>query len=151
MLDKRPLTLARLFSYDFLPLMDVNEQNNNDVLSVFPLPANIRDWFTRSHPSKGENRTRSRSEIASVNGLQACLNSSTHYPTSSEIVFKPFQHVACKNGARRGANICWPFTYLNSLLYVLFPFLLRPFYSCDFILLNDMNEQITYQSYYEIS
>jgi hypothetical protein len=26
------------------------------------------DWFTRSHPSKGKNRTRNPSEIARVNG-----------------------------------------------------------------------------------
>jgi acyl carrier protein phosphodiesterase len=33
---------------------------------------NIRDWFTRSHPSKRENRTRNRSEIARVNGPIDC-------------------------------------------------------------------------------
>jgi hypothetical protein len=47
-----------------LLLTDVNEWNNNECAEyVLPHP-NIRDWFTRSHPSKGENR----SEIARVNG-----------------------------------------------------------------------------------
>jgi hypothetical protein len=47
--------------------MDVNEWIHNECAEcVLPRP-NIRDWFTRSHPSKGENRTRNRSEIARVN------------------------------------------------------------------------------------
>jgi hypothetical protein len=33
-------------------------------------------WFTRSHRSKGENRTRNRSEIARVNGP---LDRASHY------------------------------------------------------------------------
>ena len=44
------------FCCDFLPLIDVNERINNERPEcVFPY-LNIRYWFTRSHPSKGENR-----------------------------------------------------------------------------------------------
>jgi hypothetical protein len=61
---KGPFTI---FGCDFLLLIDVNEWINNECAECVLPHLNIRDWFTRSHPSKGENRTRNRSEIARVN------------------------------------------------------------------------------------
>ena len=49
------------FCYDFLLLIDVNERINNRCAEGVLLRLYIRDWFTRSHPSKGGNRTRNRS------------------------------------------------------------------------------------------
>jgi hypothetical protein len=61
-----------LKSIAFLLLIDVNEWIHNECAEcVLPHP-NICDWFARSHPSKGENRTRNRSEIARVNGPLKC-------------------------------------------------------------------------------
>ena len=52
----------------FVLLIDVNEWIDNECAEcVLPHP-NIHDWFTWSHRSKGENRTRNCSEIARVNG-----------------------------------------------------------------------------------
>jgi hypothetical protein len=48
---------------DFLLLIDVNEWINNECAECALHHPNIREWFTRSHPSKGENRTRNRSQI----------------------------------------------------------------------------------------
>ena len=66
-LKGRPFTRA-IFCCDFLLLTDVNEWINNECAECAFPRLNIRDWFTRSHPSNGENRTRNRSEIARVNG-----------------------------------------------------------------------------------
>jgi hypothetical protein len=46
---------------DFHLLIDVNEWNDNGCAACALPRMNIRDWFTRSHPSKGENRNRNRS------------------------------------------------------------------------------------------
>jgi hypothetical protein len=50
-----------LESGDFLLLVNVNEWINNECAECALPHLNIRDWFTRSHPLKGENRTRNRS------------------------------------------------------------------------------------------
>jgi hypothetical protein len=46
----------------FLLLIDVNEWINNECAECVLPHLNIRDWSTRSHPSKGESCTRNRSE-----------------------------------------------------------------------------------------
>ena len=48
------------FQCDFLLLTDVKEWINNKCSEYMFLHLNIRAWFTRSHPSKEENRTRNR-------------------------------------------------------------------------------------------
>jgi hypothetical protein len=45
----------------FLLLTNVNEWINNECAECVLPHLNICDWFTRSHPLKGENRTRNRS------------------------------------------------------------------------------------------
>ena len=50
------------FQCDFLLLTDVKEWISNECSEYRFLPLNIRVWFTHSHPSKGENRTRNRSK-----------------------------------------------------------------------------------------
>ena len=40
--------------------MDVNEGTNHECSECMMYHLNISDWFTRSHPSKEENRTRNR-------------------------------------------------------------------------------------------
>jgi predicted Zn-dependent protease len=59
---------------DFLLLIDVNEWINNECDECVLPHLNICDWFTRSHPSKGENRTRIRSENARVNGACSLIS-----------------------------------------------------------------------------
>ena len=44
------------------PKPHVNEWINNECAEYILPHLNICDWFTRLHPSKGENRTRNRSE-----------------------------------------------------------------------------------------
>ena len=62
------MLLSPVHTSDFLLSIDVNEWINNQCLkSVLP-HLNICDWFTHSHLSRGENRTRNRSKIARVNG-----------------------------------------------------------------------------------
>ena len=55
------------FPCDFLLLTDVKEWINNEYSEYMFLYLNICVWFIRSHPSKGENRTRNRAKVASVN------------------------------------------------------------------------------------
>ena len=50
------------FQCDFLHLTDVKESINNECSEYMFLHLNIRVWFTRSHPSKGENRARNRNK-----------------------------------------------------------------------------------------
>ncbi len=49
---------AAIFSFY---IIDVNEWINNEYAECMLPHLNICDWFTRSHSSKGENRTRNRS------------------------------------------------------------------------------------------
>ena len=58
------------FCCDFLLLIDVSEWINNECAKCVLPHLNICDWFTRLHPSKGENRTRNRSESCKCN--RAC-------------------------------------------------------------------------------
>ena len=44
------------FQRDFLLLIDVKKWISNECSDYKFLHLNICDWFTRSHPSKGENR-----------------------------------------------------------------------------------------------
>ena len=60
LLTKGPFTRA-IFCCDFVLLMDVNEWINNECPECVLPHLSICDWITRSHPSKGENRTRNRS------------------------------------------------------------------------------------------
>ncbi len=55
------------FQCDFHPLIDVNEWINDECAECMLRHLNICDWFTRSHPSNGENRTRNRSECSKCN------------------------------------------------------------------------------------
>ena len=52
----------------FLLSINVNEWIDKECDECVLPQLNFRDWFTRSHPSKGETRTTNRSEIARVNG-----------------------------------------------------------------------------------
>ena len=78
--------LRSVHTSDFLLLMDVNEWINNESAEcVFPY-LNICDWFTRSHPSEGENRTRNRSEVARVNWPLCCSTRLTRMLTVNHFV-----------------------------------------------------------------
>jgi hypothetical protein len=46
-----------VFPFDFLLLKDVNEWIINERAECVLPHINIRNWFTRSHPSKEDNRT----------------------------------------------------------------------------------------------
>ena len=59
---------TRSCTSDFLLLMDVNGWINGECAECPPPHLNVSDCFTCSHPSKGENCTRDRSEIVRVNG-----------------------------------------------------------------------------------
>ena len=52
---RRPVNT--IFCCDFLLLIDVNKWINNECDECVLPYLNIRDWFARSHPSKGENHT----------------------------------------------------------------------------------------------
>jgi hypothetical protein len=61
--------ILKFFPTVFLDVIEwINDECAECVWCVL-LRLNIRDWFTRSHPSKGENRTRNGTEIARVNRL----------------------------------------------------------------------------------
>jgi hypothetical protein len=53
---KSPFTRV-IFCCHFLLLIDLNEWANNECAECALPQLNIRDRFTRSHPSKGESRT----------------------------------------------------------------------------------------------
>ncbi len=74
--DYRPaclhLQFLLRFSVRFFLLIDVNEWINNECAGCMLRHLNICDWFTCSHPSKGEHRTRNR--IESCKCKRALLN-----------------------------------------------------------------------------
>jgi hypothetical protein len=56
-------------------LTDVNEQIINECSECMFPHVNIRDWFARSHPSEGENRTGNRGETYKCKRASTVYNS----------------------------------------------------------------------------